>query len=114
MARAGISRVDDVEAAKSAGSTRQKITSSRAKTLPKNLIRPLPVQDLENEGFRRPALLIADARLRSGRRELKGGSAMKRGESENWNDLEAGCRTPFIGPSPRPPILSAHKNLAIS
>jgi hypothetical protein len=52
------------------------------KTLPKNLIRPLPVQDLEDEGFRRPALLIADARLRSGRRELKGSSAMKRGESE--------------------------------
>jgi hypothetical protein len=52
------------------------------KTLPKNLIRPLPVQDLEDEGFRRPALLIADAPLRSGRRELKGGSAMKRGESE--------------------------------
>jgi hypothetical protein len=24
------------------------------------------VQDLEDEGFRRPALLIADARLRSG------------------------------------------------
>jgi hypothetical protein len=52
------------------------------KTLSKNLIRPLPVQDLEDEGFRRPALLIADAPLRSGRRELKGGSAMKRGESE--------------------------------
>jgi hypothetical protein len=82
MARAGISRVDDVKAAKSAGSTRQKITSSRVKTLPKNLIRPLPVQDLEDEGFRKPALLIADARLRSGRRQLKGGSAMKRGESE--------------------------------
>jgi hypothetical protein len=42
------------------------IMSSRVKTLPKNLIRPLPVQDLEDEGFRRPALLIADARLRSG------------------------------------------------
>jgi hypothetical protein len=40
------------------------------------------VQDLEDEGFRRPALLIADAPLRSGRRELKGGSDMKRGESE--------------------------------
>jgi hypothetical protein len=82
MARAGISRVDDVEAAKLAGTTRQKITSSRVKTLPKNLIRPLPVQDLEDEGFRRPALLIAYARLRSGRRELKSGSAMKRGKSE--------------------------------
>jgi hypothetical protein len=104
MARAGISRVDDVEAAKSAGSTRQKITSSRVKTLPKNLIRPLPVQDLEDEGFRRPALLIADARLRSGRKELKGDSAMKRGERETGDDLEACCRAPFIGPSPRPPI----------
>jgi hypothetical protein len=52
------------------------------KALPKNLIRPLPVQDLEDEGFRRPALLIADARLRLGQRELKGGAAMKRGESE--------------------------------
>jgi hypothetical protein len=52
------------------------------KTLPKNLIRPLPVQDLEDEGFRRPVLLIADAPLRSGRRELKDDSAMKRGESE--------------------------------
>jgi hypothetical protein len=84
------------------------------KTLPKNLIRPLPVQDLEDEGFRRPALLIADAPLRSGRRELKGGSTMKRGESKTGMILEAGCRAPYIGPSPRPPILSAHKNLAIS
>jgi hypothetical protein len=44
----------------------QKITSSRVRMLPKNLIRPLPVQDLEGEGFRRPDLLIADAHLRSG------------------------------------------------
>ena len=82
MARAGISRVDDVEVAKSAGSTRSEDHEQSVKTLPKNLIRPLPVQDLEDEGFRRPALLIADAPLRSRRRELKGGSAMKRGESE--------------------------------
>jgi hypothetical protein len=57
------------------------------RTLPKNLICSLPVQDLEDEGFRRPALLITDARLRSRWRELEGGSAMKRGESEtgmNW------------------------------
>jgi hypothetical protein len=44
----------------------QKITSSRVRTLPKNLIHPLLVQDLEGKGFLRPALLIADARLRSG------------------------------------------------
>jgi hypothetical protein len=79
MARAGISRVDDIEAA---GSTRSEDHEQSRRTLPKNLIRPLPVQDLEDEGFRRPALLSADARLRSGRRELKGDSAMKRGESE--------------------------------
>jgi hypothetical protein len=79
MARAGISRVDDVEAA---GSMRSEDHEQSRRTLPKNLIRPLPVQDLEDEGFRRPALLIVYAPLRSGRRELKGGSAMKRGESE--------------------------------
>jgi hypothetical protein len=64
------------------------------KTLPKNLIRPLPVQDLEDKGFRRPALLIADARLRSGRRELKGGSAMKRGKSETGDDLGSAMKLP--------------------
>jgi hypothetical protein len=80
MARAEISRVDDVEVA---GSTRSEDhEQSREDASQKNLIRPLPVQDLEDEGFRRHALLIADAPLRSGRRELKGDSAMKRGESE--------------------------------
>jgi hypothetical protein len=82
MARAGISRVDDVEVAKSTGSTRSEDHEQSREDASKNLIRPLLVQDLEDEGFRRPALLIADAPLRSGRRELKGGSAMKRGESE--------------------------------
>jgi hypothetical protein len=50
MARARISRVDDVELANQQGRRGQKITSSRVKTLPKNLIRPLLVQDLEDEG----------------------------------------------------------------
>jgi hypothetical protein len=74
------------------------------KTLPKNFIRPLPVQDLEDKGFRRLALLIADAPLRSGRRKLKGGSAMKRGESELGSGMiwRLAARAPFIGPSPRP------------
>jgi hypothetical protein len=56
------------------------------------------VQDLEDEGFRRPALLIADAPLRSGRRELKGGSVMKRDESETrmiWR-LAAESATPDL------------------
>jgi hypothetical protein len=79
MARAGISRVDDVEVA---GSTRSEDHEQSREDASQNLIRPLPVQDLEDEGFRRPALLIADAPLRSRRRELKGGSAMKTGESE--------------------------------
>jgi hypothetical protein len=83
------------------------------KTLPKNLIRPLPVQDLKDEGFRRPALLIADAPLRSGRRELKGGSDMKRGESElgfsgGW------LPGSFYRAESATPCLSAHENLAIS
>jgi hypothetical protein len=66
MARARISRVDDVEAAKSAESTRSEDHEQSREDVSKNLIRALPVQDLEDEGFRRPALLIADARLRSG------------------------------------------------
>jgi hypothetical protein len=67
MTRAGISRVDGVDDQRNQrGRRRQKITSSRVRMLPKNLIRPLLVQDLEGEGFRRRALPIADARRRSG------------------------------------------------
>jgi hypothetical protein len=73
----------------------QKITSSRVRTLPKNLICPLPVQDLEGKGLRRPDLLIA-----VGMKRTEGGSAVKRGESENWDDLDARYQAPFIGPSP--------------
>jgi hypothetical protein len=40
-------RGDDVEAA----GFDDKIASSHVRTLPKNLIRPLSVQDLEGEGF---------------------------------------------------------------
>jgi hypothetical protein len=36
-----------------------------------------------------------------GRKRTEGGSAVKRGESKNWDDLDAGCQAPFIGPSPR-------------
>jgi hypothetical protein len=31
----------------------------------------------------------------------EGDAAVNRGESENWDDLDAGCQTPFIGRSPR-------------
>jgi hypothetical protein len=54
MARAGISRVDDVEVAKSADHEQSREDASQKPYSPKNLIRPLPVQDLEDEGFRRP------------------------------------------------------------
>ena len=39
--------------------------------LPKNLIRPLPVQDRKDERFRRPALPRADARRRLGWTRLR-------------------------------------------
>ena len=39
--------------------------------LPKNLIRPLPVQDRKDERFRRPALPRADARRRLGWSRLR-------------------------------------------
>jgi hypothetical protein len=61
MTRTGINIVDDVDVA----GFDDKIASNRVRTLPKNLVRPLPV-DLEGEGFRRHALPIANARRRSG------------------------------------------------
>jgi hypothetical protein len=66
MARAGISRVDDVEGAKSAGSTRSEDHEQSREDASQKPYSPSPGADLEGEGFRRPALLIADARLRSG------------------------------------------------
>jgi hypothetical protein len=59
----------------------EKDASSRVKTLPKNLIRPLPVQDLKGRGFRRPALPIADARQRSRWRQLQCDTVVSRGEN---------------------------------
>jgi hypothetical protein len=64
MARAGISRVDDVEAAKSAGSTRSEDHEQSREDASQNLIRPLPVQDLEGEGFRRCTSAVGTKRTR--------------------------------------------------
>jgi hypothetical protein len=36
-----------------------------------------------------------------GMKRTEGGSAVKRGKSENWDDLDVGCQVLFIGPSPR-------------
>jgi hypothetical protein len=30
-----------------------------------------------------------------------GGAVVNRGESENWDEFDAGCQTPYIGPSPQ-------------
>jgi hypothetical protein len=74
------------------------------RTLPKNLIRPLPVQDLEGEGFRRSALSIADSQMHIGGRNeenYEGGAVVNIGESKKWDELDVGCQAPYIGPSPR-------------
>jgi hypothetical protein len=36
-----------------------------------------------------------------GMKRIESGAAVNRDESENWDDLNAGCQSPFIGPSPR-------------
>jgi hypothetical protein len=59
----------------------KKITSSRVRTLPKNLIRPLPPQDLKDDEFWRPALPIADACRRSDEENYDGDTAVSRDEN---------------------------------
>jgi hypothetical protein len=101
MVRAGISRVDDVEAAKLAGSTRSEDhEQSREDTSQK------PYSPSPGAGSRRrrvPETCSPDHRCTSavGMKRTEGGSDVKRRESENWYDLDAGCQAPFIGPSPR-------------
>jgi hypothetical protein len=75
------SGVDDVEAA----GFDDTIASSRVRTLPKNLIRPLPVQYLEGEGFRRPALPSVDARRWSDEENYDDGAVVSR--DENWDEF---------------------------
>ena len=48
-----------------------KIVEQSRRAFPKNLIRPLPVQDPKGERFRRPALPFAGACRRSGWRRLR-------------------------------------------
>jgi hypothetical protein len=101
MARAGISRVDDVEAAKSAGSTRSEDHEQLREDASQKPYSPSP-----GAGSRRRRVLETCSPNRRctsvvGMKRTKGGSAVKRGKSENWDDLDAGCQAPFIGPSPR-------------
>jgi hypothetical protein len=114
MARAGISRVDDVEVAKSAGSTRSEDHEQSREDASQKPYSPSP-----GAGSRRrrvPETCSPDRRCTSavGTKGTKRRLGYEERRKRNWDDLEAGCRAPYIGPSPRPPILSAHKNLAIS
>jgi hypothetical protein len=100
------SGADEVEAAgptKSKQQGWQQDHESRVRTLPKNLIPPLPVQDLEGEGFRRPALPNADARRRSGWKELRWQRSCEQRRKSNlcWDGFDVGCQAPYIGPCPR-------------
>jgi hypothetical protein len=101
MVRAGISRVDDVEAVKSVGSTRSEDHEQSREDASQKPYSPSP--GAGSRGRRVPETCSPDRRCTSavGMKRTEGGSAVKRGESGNWDDLDAGCQAPFIGPSPR-------------
>jgi hypothetical protein len=61
-----IQNEDDEETRATPATIIEKNTINHVKMLPKNLIHPPQVQDLEDDGFRKPTLSIADARQRSG------------------------------------------------
>jgi hypothetical protein len=114
MARAGISRVDDVEVAKSAGSTRSEDHEHSREDASQKPYSPSP-----SAGSRRrkvPETWSPDRRCTSavGTKRTERRLSCEERRKLNWDDLDASCRAPFIGPSPRPPILSAHENLAFS
>jgi hypothetical protein len=114
MVCARISRGDDVEAAKSAGSTRpEDHEQSREDASQK------PYSPSLGAGSRRqrvPETCSPDHRCTSavGMKRTRRRLSCEERRKRNWDDLDAGYRAPFIGPSPRPPILSAHENLAFS
>jgi hypothetical protein len=98
MASAGISRVDDVEAARSAGSTRSEDHEQS---------REDASQKPPGAGSRRrtvPETCSPDRRCTSavGTKGTKRQLSYEERRKRNWDDLEAGCEAPFIGPSPRP------------
>jgi hypothetical protein len=98
MAWAGISRVDDVEVARLmiSGISEQSCEDASQK----------PYSPSPGAGSRRrrvPETCSPDRRctLAVEMKGTEGGSVVKRGKSENWDDLDAGCQVPFIGSSPR-------------
>jgi hypothetical protein len=114
MAHAEISRGDDVEAAKSVGSMRSKDHEQSCEDASQKPYSPSP-----SAGSRRqrvPETCSPDRRCTSAVGMKRTGRWLSYEERRklNWDDLNAGCQAPFIGPSPRPPILSTHENLAFS
>jgi hypothetical protein len=101
MTWAGISRVDDVEAAKSAGSTRSEDHEQSRADASQKPYSPSP--SAGSRGRRVPETCSPNRRCTSaiGMKRTEGGSAVKRAENGNWDELDAGCQAPFIGPSPR-------------
>jgi hypothetical protein len=98
MARTGISRVNDVKVAGSTTSEDHEQSREDASQKPYS-----PSLGAGSRRRRVPETCSPDRRCTSAVRmkRTEGDAAVNRGESENWDDLEAGCQAPFIGPSPR-------------
>jgi hypothetical protein len=111
MVRAGISGVDDVEVAKSTESTRSEDHEQSREDASQKPYSPSP-----GAGSRRRNLETCspDRRCTSavGTKGTKRRLSYEERRKRNWDDLDAGCRAPYIGPVRDPRILSAHKNLA--
>jgi hypothetical protein len=102
MARAGISRVDDVKAAKSAGSTRSEDHKQSREDASQK-----PYSSSPGAGSRRrrvPETCSPDRRCTSavGMKGTGRRLSYEERRKRNWDDLDAGCQAPFIVSSPRP------------
>jgi hypothetical protein len=91
MARTGISRIDDVEAAKSSRSTSSEDHEQSHEDASQKPYSPSP--GVGSRGRRVPETCSPDRRCTSavGMKRTEGGSAVKRDESGNWDDMDAGC-----------------------
>jgi hypothetical protein len=100
MAHAGISRVDDVEVAKSAGSTRSEDHEQSREDASQK-----PYSPSHSAGSRRrrvPETCSPDRRCTSAVGMKRTGRPLSCEERRklNWDALDAGCWAPFIGLSP--------------
>jgi hypothetical protein len=101
MACAGISRVDDVEVAKSAGSTRSEDHEQSREDASQKPYSPSP--DAGSRRRRVPETCSPDRRCTSAVGMKRTGRQLSCEErrKQNWDDLDAGCHASFIGSSPR-------------